>query len=151
MTSTPSAELHKAPYELLSTPLTLSLIEGLAAVGRVTEALALVDETIQSVEANGDLCYSAELLRVKGGLVLAASQSNSDDAAKCLTRSLEVSRCQGARAWELRTTTCLAALLADRDERESARELLQPVFEQFVKDPNSADLKSAARLLATLG
>ncbi|WEX74653.1 helix-turn-helix transcriptional regulator [Sinorhizobium numidicum] len=144
-------ELHKAPYELLSTPLTLSLLEGLAAAGRVTEALALVDETIQSVEANGDLCYSAELLRVKGGLVVAASQSDSDDAEKCLTRSLEVSRCQGARAWELRTTTYLATLLADRDERESARELLQPVFEQFVKDPNSADLKSAARLLATLG
>ncbi|MBB4170659.1 winged helix-turn-helix domain-containing protein [Rhizobium sp. BK538] len=143
-------ELHKAPYELLSTPLTLSLLEGLAAAGRVTEALALVDETLQSVEANGDLCYTAELLRVKGGLVLAASQSNNDDAVKFLTRSLEISRRQGARAWELRTTLYLAALLADRDERENAREVLQPMLERFAKDPDSADLKSAARLLATL-
>ncbi len=144
-------DLHKAPYELLSTPLILSLLEGLAVAGRVTEALTLVDETIQSVEANGDLCYMAELLRVKGGLVLAASQSNSNDVANCLTRSLEISRRQGARAWELRTTTDLAALLAARDESESARGLLQPVFEQFAKDPDSADLKAAARLLTTLG
>lgn len=144
-------ELHKAPYELLSTPLTLSLLEGLAAAGRTTEALALVDETIQAVETNGDLCYMPELLRVKGGLVLAASRSGSDDAVKLLTRSLEISRRQGARAWELRARTSLAALLADRDERESAQEVLQPAFEQFAKDPNSADLKAAARLLTTLG
>lgn len=144
------AELHKAPYELLSTPLTLLLLEGLTAAHRFPEALALVDETIQTVEGKGDLCYLPELLRVKGGLVLAVSESESDEAAACMMRSLEVSRGQGARAWELRAATDLAALLAARGESGKAREVLQPVFEGFVKEPNAADLKAAARLLATL-
>lgn len=38
-----------------------------------------------------------ELLRVEGGLLLAEPQSNSDDAEKFLTQSLELSRHQGAR------------------------------------------------------
>jgi tetratricopeptide (TPR) repeat protein len=144
-------ELHAAPYELLTTPLNIALVQGLAATRRFDEALALIDETIQSVEANGDLCYMPELLRVKGNLVLAAPQPDADQAEMCFAWSLELSRRQGARAWELRTGIDLAALLAARGGRERAREFLQPLFEQFVEGSNTPDLKAAARLLATLG
>ena len=53
-----------------------------------------------------------ELLRVKGGLLLSMPQPNVDDAEMCFVQSLELSRRQGARAWELRTAIDLAALLA---------------------------------------
>jgi predicted ATPase len=66
------------------------------------------------------------------------------------TQSLELSRTQGSRAWELRTATDRAALLNARGQCERARELLQPVFEQFVEGAETADLKAAERLLATL-
>ena len=39
----------------------------------------------------------------------------------------------------------------ERLGRESARALLQPVFEQLVEGSDTADLKAAERLLATLG
>lgn len=144
-------ELHKAPYEMLTTPLNIALVEGLCATRRFTEALTLLDETIQSVEANGDLCYMPELLRVKGNLILATPQPRAYDAEIYFTQSLELSRRQGARGWELRAAIDLARLLADRGQREAARTLLLPPFERFAEGLDTADLKSAARLLAAHG
>ncbi len=143
--------LHAARYELLTPTFNISLVEGLAALGRFAEGIALIDETISLVESSGDVSYMPELLRAKGGLLLSMPQPSVDDAQACFRRSLELSRRQGARAWELRTAVDLAALLAARGQRESARALLQPVFEQFDEGSDTADLKAAERLLATLG
>ena len=77
-------------------------------------------------------------------------QPNTDDAEMHLTQSLELSRRQGARAWELRTATDLAALLAGQGRSEWGRALLQPVLEQFVEGFDTADLKAASDLLSTL-
>jgi hypothetical protein len=92
-----------------------------------------------------------ELLRVKGGVLLSSPQPSDDGAEKCFAQSLELSRRQAALAWELRTAIDLAVLLAAQGRPKSARGLLQPVFEQFVEGSDTADLKAAARLLATLG
>ena len=116
-----------------------------------TEGITLIDETIQRVETDGDLSYMPELLRVKGGLFLSIPQPSVDDAEMYLMQSLEWSRRQCARGWELRTAVDLAALLADQGRPERGRALLQPVFEQFVEGSDTADLKAAERLLATLG
>jgi predicted ATPase len=144
------AELHAAPYELLTTPLNIALVQGLAATGQFREAFALINEAIQSVETNGDACYMPELLRLRGGLALAAPQPDVGEAETQLRLSLELSRHQGARGWELRAALDLAALLAARDERGRARALLQPLFEQFVEGLGTTDLRSAAHMLATL-
>ena len=56
-------------------------------------------------------------------------------------QSLDLSRRQGARAWELRTATDFAALLAAQGQSESARALLRPVFEQFAEGFDTADLR----------
>lgn len=144
-------KLRAARYELLTTPFNISLVQGFAATGHFAEGIALVDETIRSVGANGDACYAPELLRVKGGLLLSMPEPSGDEAETCFTQSLELSRHQGARAWELRTAVDLAALWADQGRTESARALLRPVFETFEEGSDTADLKAAERLLATLG
>jgi len=143
-------KLHAVHYELLTTPFNISLAEGLAAMGRFSEGMALIDETARLVEANGDVTYMPELLRVKGNLLLAMPRSNVKDAEMCFVQSLEWSRRQTARAWELRTAVDLAALLGDQKRTANARSLLQPVFAQFVEGSETADLKAAERLLATL-
>jgi predicted ATPase/DNA-binding winged helix-turn-helix (wHTH) protein len=144
-------ELHAARYELLSTTFNISLVQGLAAVGRSAEAMTLIDETIRLTEANGDLFYMPELLRVKGSLLLSLPQPRSDEAEICFEDSLEWSRRQAAVAWELRTAVDLATLWSARGHAERARALLRPVFEKFVEGSDTADLKAAQRLLATLG
>jgi hypothetical protein len=62
----------------------------------------LIDETIRLVEANGDTVHMPELLRLKGSLVLSQLQSHAADAETFFGQSLELSRQQGALAWELR-------------------------------------------------
>ena len=73
-----------------------------------------------------------------------------DEAERCFMQSLDWSHRQAARAWELRTAIDLAALWASRNRSDAARELLQPVFEQFMEGLDTADLKAAEGLLATL-
>src|SRR4029077_7614499 len=97
-------------YELLTTEFNISLAQGLAAIGRLAESMTLIEETMQRVEANGDTSYMPELLRVEGTLLLAMPKPNAEDAQTRLMKSLQLSRDQGARAWELRTATDLAAL-----------------------------------------
>ncbi len=142
--------IHAVGYELLTTEFNLSLAQGLAAVGQFAEGITLVDETIRRVETNGDDLYMPELLRMKGSLLLSKPHRCVDDAEVCLTQSMELSRRQGALAWELRTSTDLAALWVQRGRLESARELLQPVLEQFVEGSDTADVKAANSLLLTL-
>ena len=143
--------LHATQYELLTTAFNISLAQGLAAIGRFAESLNRIDETIGLVETNGDLSYMPEVLRVRGSLLAAWPQPSGGDAEKHFTQSLELSRRQGARAWELRTATDLAALLAGQRRTERARALLQPIFEHFVEGSDTTDVKAAERLLATLG
>ena len=69
----------------------------------------------------------------------------------CFKQSLELSRAHGSRAWELRTAADLAALWAGQGRSDDARALLLPVFEHFTEGLETADLKAAERVLATLG
>jgi predicted ATPase/DNA-binding winged helix-turn-helix (wHTH) protein len=143
-------QLHAMRYEMLNTGFKLALVQGLMATGQFDEGMTLVDETIGRVEANGDLVHLPEALRVKGSVLLSMPQRRPHDAERCFIQSLDWSRRQGARAWELRTAVDLAALWAARGERDRARALLQPIVEAFVEGLDTADLKSAEHLLTTL-
>jgi predicted ATPase len=143
-------KLHAMTYEVFTTALEISLVQGLAAIGRFEEGIARIDKTAERVERNGDLCYMPELLRLKANLLLSMPQSMADDAEKCFTQSLALSRHQDARAWELRTATDLAALWVGRGRSADARALLQPIFEKFTEGAETADVKAAEGLLATL-
>src|SRR3546814_11424692 len=135
--------LHAAPYELLTTTLNIALVEGFAATGKSAEALALIDETILLVKANGELCYLPELLRVKGNVLLATALHRADEAEMCFRQSLELRRRQEARGWELRTANALTAMLAAQGKRERPRVLLKPAFEPCAGEAGPADLEAA--------
>jgi predicted ATPase/DNA-binding winged helix-turn-helix (wHTH) protein len=142
--------LHAARYERFTTRFHLMIARGLAGSGRLAEAVTLMDETIRLVEVNGGTTYVPELLRLKGSFIAAMPNPGIADAESCFKKSLALSRHQGARAWELRTATDLAALWAGQGRSNEARDLLRPVFEQFTEGSDTADFKAAERLLATL-
>jgi len=143
-------ELHTARYELLTTTFNLSLIEGLLDIGHVNEGMTLIDETMQLIEANGDLVFMPELLRIKGKAMRALPQSSLEEVERCFTDSLEWSRRQGALGWELRTTIDLTIFLTEQRRNKGARALLQSVFERFEQGSDTADLTVARKLLAIL-
>jgi predicted ATPase len=131
------------------TELTIPLVQGLAASGRPSEAITLVDATIALVETKGNFSHMSELLRVKGGVLLSMRPPHKNDAEQCFLNSLDWSRRQGALAWELRTATDLAALLAATGEFGKARAILQPVVGRFSEGVDFSDLKSAHLMLAS--
>jgi tetratricopeptide (TPR) repeat protein len=143
--------LHAVRFELVTTEFDIALVQGLAAIGGFAEALTHIDETIRRVETNGDVSYMPELLRVKAGLLRSMPAPRLGDAEKYFMQSLELSRHQGARGWELRTATDLAALFASQGRPERGLALLRPVFGQFREGFDTADLKAAERLLASSG
>ena len=143
--------LRLTRYGLFTMRLQAVLARGLAASGRCFEALALVDATERLIEEKGYGCYMPELLRLKGSILLAMPAQHVEDAEKCFLKSLELSRAQGARGWELRAATDLAAAWAARGRAKEARTLLFPVFEKFSKEFATRDLEAAKSLLTKLG
>ena len=143
-------ELRATHYGLMISAFHIALAEGLAAAGRFAESIRTADEGIDLVETNGDMINMPELLRVKGAVLFSMPEPRVDEAEASLIHSLELSRKQGARASELRTAIDLARLMAAQGRREEARALLQPMYDQFDDGLDTADLKSAAHLLATL-
>ena len=143
--------LHAIHYEARTTEFSIILTQGLAAIGRVHEGMALIDEIIARVQVSGELYILPEALRVKGNLSLSMPIPNSDVAEACFSQSLELSRHQRARAWELRATTDLGRLWANCGKPDDARKLLQAIIEQFREGHETADLQAASRLLAELG
>jgi hypothetical protein len=144
-------ELAAWRYGQLTASLNASLAQGLAALGRFAEGVALIDETIGLVRSDGPLSHMPELLRVKGKVLLSMPRPVPADAEAHFARSLDCSRRHASRAWELRTAVDLAALWATQGRAHDARALLRPVFEAFAEGLDTVDLKAAGRLLATLG
>ena len=144
------AELHAVRYEMLNSGFKLALVQGLSAIGEFGEALAQVDETIKLVEANGDLLHMPEALRVKGRLLLTMPRRRARDAERCFTQSLDWGRRQDALSWQLRTALDLATLWTAEGQCRRARATLEPIFQQFAEGFDTADLKAAKNLIATL-
>jgi predicted ATPase len=143
-------QLRGMRYAMLSTGFRLSQVQGLVAMRSPNDALALVEDTLGRVETNGDLLHMPEALRVKANVLLALPEPRIDDAEACLIGSLDWSRRQGARSWELRAAIGLASLRASQHQAGRAREVLAPVLEGFSEGFDTADVMAATQLLATL-
>jgi ATP/maltotriose-dependent transcriptional regulator MalT len=142
--------IHAARHELLTTEFNMELALGLLELGQAAEGLVLVDATIDRVNGSGELFQMPELLRVKGKLLNALSQSRREDAQDCFRQSIDLAHAQGAKSWEVRAATDLAALLVDAGDGEGAKRILGEAYGRFSEGFETADLKLAADLLARL-
>jgi len=119
-------------------------------VGRLSEALAAVDDGLELVGTTLSRLHAAELWRIRGE-ALAARGDPSDVVAESFGRALEIAGSQGARAFELRAATVLARRLAARGRTADARAMLVPRYEAFSEGLDTADLRAAHVLLRALG
>jgi hypothetical protein len=115
----------------------LAAIEGITGPSRLSDGLA----------------YEAELLRLRGELLLARDGlSVSEEALGCFRRSLELAREQGALAWELRAATSVVRLRARQGragvaQLAEARTGLAEVYARFTEGSAYPDLQDAAALI----
>jgi len=128
-----------------------ALAEGLTDTGRVGEGLAAVEEALERSGGSEERWCVAELLRVKGQLVLLGNAPNATAVAEDHFRqALDWARRQGALSWELRAATSLARMWRNQGRSKEARELLAPVYDRFTEGFETADLKASRALLDEL-
>jgi predicted ATPase/class 3 adenylate cyclase/DNA-binding winged helix-turn-helix (wHTH) protein len=119
----------------------------LGKAGEIALGLETIDETLARCEARDERWYVAELLRIKGELVILEGAADAATSAEGLfLRALDWAGRQQALAWELRTSTSLARLWRDRHRATEARELLGPVYGRFTEGFATADLQQAKDL-----
>jgi predicted ATPase len=128
------------------------MAEALGRAGQYADGLAAIDEAIARSERTAELWAVAELMRVRGELLLLQGATGAAAAAEGLFRqALDWARRQGASSWELRAATSLARLLLISQRRSAhAMAVLQPVYDRFTEGFDTADLIAAKQLLDEL-
>lgn len=123
---------------------------GLLSFGRDAQAREAIENALVWSDANEELWYMPELLRIKGEILEAADTFDTQGlSGQLYQEAIAVARRQGALSWELRASTSLARL-AHRLGAEHAAALLLPVYEKFSEGFETADLKTARALLDCL-
>jgi predicted ATPase len=135
-------------FTLFYTPVLAEIADALGRDGKAAEGLSIIDEALARSHSNEERWCVAELLRIKGELILREGAPHAAAAAEeHFLRSLDWARRQGALSWELRTSTSLARLQHDQGRTPEARRLLQSVYDRFSEGFETADLKAAKAYL----
>jgi len=116
--------------------------------GHVEEAVALLDNALQTAERTGERWFEAELNRHKGQLQL--RQGHREVSEELYYKALSIAQEQEAKLWELRAAVSLAQLRRDQGRSAEARDILAPVYGWFTEGFDTTDLKNAKALLGAL-
>jgi hypothetical protein len=131
------------------------LAEASLRMSEAEQGLAALDEAQACVEETGHAYLEADLHRLRGEMLLAASREGDGNyeaqAEVCFKRAIEIAGQQGARAWELRAAVSLARLWSSQGKPREARGLLAPIYREFTEGFDTPDLREAGQMLASLG
>ena len=123
----------------------------LGEAGEVGPGLAAVDDALARCQARDERWYEAELLRIKGELLLHSGEHRSVAAAEQhFDGALDVARSQGALFWELRTAMSLARLRMSEDRHGDAHLIVTSAYGKFTEGFATADLRAAKAMIAQL-
>ena len=124
--------------------------EALNAEGLPEEGLEALQEAAKLAETSSEFYYEAEIHRLRGELLLAASPQDPTEAEASYQQALEVARHQEVKSLELRAAASLARLWWQQGRQKDAHELLAPIYGWFSEGFDTADLKGAKELLSEL-
>jgi tetratricopeptide (TPR) repeat protein len=126
------------------------LAQNYAKIGHAGKSLGILNEALERIDRSGEMVCLAEMLRLKGEILLAQDGGAIGHAEACFREAIEVACRQDAKWWELRATTSLARLLAKEARRDEARTMLAAIYNWFTEGFDTADLKDAKELLEEL-
>jgi tetratricopeptide (TPR) repeat protein len=126
------------------------LAEGIAQLGDLDGALDLIGEIIAQIERPGweERHYYAETLRIKGWVL--SLKGDLEGAERNYLASLDRTRQQQAKSWELRTATSYARFMGDQGRIREAYDLLEPIYGWFTEGFDTLDLREAKAMLDEL-
>jgi predicted ATPase len=125
------------------------IAEALGRAGQIADGLTVVEQAIERCEQTNERWLFAELLRLKGELML-RKESVTAKAEDSFREALDWACRQGALSWELRTATSLARLLRDQRRWAEAKAVIKPVYKRFTEGFGTTDLANAKALIDEL-
>jgi predicted ATPase len=144
-------ELHQAGFPLHYTGFLGTLVQGLASVGQVGDALLAIEQVFARSERTEERWYLPELLRLRGELVLLDGAPKAKlMAGNDFQQALDWAHRQDALSWELRSATSLARLQRDQGRTREAHDLLAPIYHRFTEGFETGDLVAAKALIEAL-
>ena len=126
------------------------IVEQELRAGYLDRALTGIERAIAEMGAKGNMFCAPELYRSRGEALRAQARPDGAAAERDFREALALSRKQACRPLELRAATSLARLLADRDRKVEARDLIAPVYAAFTEGFDRPDLQAAKALLDEL-
>ncbi|MFN8493654.1 MAG: BTAD domain-containing putative transcriptional regulator [Caldilineaceae bacterium] len=118
-------------------------------LGQNEPALAALDEALTMTEQTGEYFWYAELLRLRGEILLASGVAASE-VETWYQRAFHIAQQQQAKLFELRATMSLARLWQQQGRMIEAYQALSEIYNWFTEGFNTADLQEAKALLAAL-
>lgn len=119
--------------------------EALAADGELAAGGCEIERAIELMTMQREHVHLPEAYRLLGWVRWQSGDLEGAEAALC--ESLGVARAQGARSWELRTTTTLAELRAEAGDVELVNDVLRPLLDSFTEGAATADHVRARALI----
>ena len=135
--------LHADRYELYASAFVAELSQGLAALGRLPEALKVLRETIARVEPEGAAFDMPELLRLRGEL---EARDDLEAAEASFAASVALAEQQGALSWRLRTEMSLARVRRQQGLADALTGVAE-TYARFSEGFETADLRAARLML----
>ena len=136
--------LHADRYELYASAFVAELSQGLAALGRLPEALKVLRETIARVEPEGAAFDMPELLRLRGELEARGGDLGAAEAS--FAASVALAEQQGALSWRLRTEMSLARVRRQQGLADALAGVAE-TYARFSEGFETADLQAARLML----
>jgi predicted ATPase len=128
-----------------------ALAEGLAAVGQLNEALAVIENAVAETAAGSEVCQLPELLRVQAEILLSMPSADEVLAETVVMQALAEARRQHALAWELRAAMTLAKIRVKQGRPQEGWESVASVYARFTEGFETRELQAARELLGSLG
>jgi class 3 adenylate cyclase/predicted ATPase len=117
---------------------------------RIDEGLAAIEDAQKLAVTQGELFWHAELLRLKGELLLGQSDQSVHAAEQCFSEALKIAQDQHATMLELRAATSLAKLWRKLNKVDDATRILHSVYSRFTEGVDNLDLIEAKTVLEQL-
>jgi tetratricopeptide (TPR) repeat protein len=127
------------------------LAEPLCRIGKVEEALRLMNWALERIEATGERVQESEVNRVRGEVLLSLPRPDAFGAEAAFRRAIAVAQKQETKLYELRATTSLARRLRTQGREREAKKSLSRCYRWFTEGFEYRDLKEARALLEELG
>jgi predicted ATPase/DNA-binding winged helix-turn-helix (wHTH) protein len=144
-------DLRRAGFAQYLTPFLVALADAFARSGRIPRGLDAIEEAFGRSQQNQERWCFAEILRVKGDLILRTGGPQSAEKAEDhFLQSIDSARQQQTPSWELRTAMSLAELWRGCGKLTAAEQLLSSVYKKFSEGFETNDLKRARALIGQL-